>query len=145
VTGILESTGQALLYGVVGLVVMAVGFIALDLVTPGKLFHVVWRDRNRGAAVLLGSQSVAVGLVIMEAIRASESEQGLGYGLISTLLYGLAGVVVMTLVGIVIGLFTPGQMGAVVLEDGDARPHPAAWVQAGMYLGTGFMVGAAIS
>ncbi|WP_217242205.1 DUF350 domain-containing protein [Streptomyces sp. AC555_RSS877] len=144
-TEIFESTGQSLLYGVVGLVVMAVGFIALDLVTPGKLYHVVWTDRNRGAAVLLGSQSVAVGLVIMKAIEASESEQGLGYGLISTLLYGLAGVLVMTIVGIVIGVVTPGQMGAVVLDDQDSRPHPAAWVQAGMYLGTGFMVGAAIS
>ncbi|MEU0672142.1 DUF350 domain-containing protein [Streptomyces sp. NPDC006172] len=144
-TEILESTGQALLYGAVGLAVMAVGFIALDLVTPGKLFHVVWTDRNRGAAVLLGSQSLAVGLVIMEAIQASESEQGVGRGLLSTLLYGLAGVLVMTVVGIVIGLFTPGQMGAVVLDDREDRPHPAAWVQAGMYLGTAFMVGAALS
>ncbi|MEV6108169.1 DUF350 domain-containing protein [Streptomyces sp. NPDC051940] len=145
-TEIFESTGQALLYGVVGLAVMAVGFIALDLVTPGKLYHVVWTDRNRGAAVLLGSQSVAVGLVIMEAIRASESEQGLGYGLVSTLLYGLAGVLVMTVVGVVIGVLTPGQMGAQVLQDAeDGRPHPAAWVQAGMYLGTAFMVGAALS
>lgn len=144
-TEIFESTGQALLYGVVGLAVMAVGFIALDLVTPGKLFHVVWTDRNRGAAVLLGSQSIAVGLVIMEAIRASESEEGLGYGLVSTLLYGL-GVLVMTLVGIVIGHLTPGQMGAVALDDSsDGRPHPAAWVQAGMYLGTALMVGAALS
>ncbi|GKQ35020.1 DUF350 domain-containing protein [Streptomyces sp. A012304] len=144
-TEIFESTGQALLYGVVGLAVMAAGFLALDLVTPGKLFHVVWTDRNRGAAVLLGSQSVAVGLVIMEAIRASESEQGLGQGLVSTLLYGLAGVLVMTVVGIVIGLLTPGQMGAMVLDDQDGRPHPGAWVQAGMYLGTAFMVSAALS
>ncbi|MET9130878.1 DUF350 domain-containing protein [Streptomyces antibioticus] len=144
-TEILESTGQALLYGVVGLVVMTAGFLALDLVTPGKLFHVVWTDRNRGAAVLLGSQSVSVGLVIMAAIRASESEQGLGYGLVSTLLYGLAGVLVMTVVGIVIGLLTPGRMGAVVLDDQDGRPHPGAWVQAAMYLGTAVMVGAALS
>ncbi|MFC7220330.1 DUF350 domain-containing protein [Streptomyces polyrhachis] len=144
-TDILESAGQALLYGVVGLAVMAVGFVALDLVTPGKLFHVVWNERNRGAAVLLGSQSIAVGLVIDQAIRASESEQGLGYGLFSTLLYGLAGVAVMTVVGIVIGLLTPGRMGATVLDDTEGRPHPAAWVQAGMYLGTAFMVGAALS
>ncbi|MFJ6727800.1 DUF350 domain-containing protein [Streptomyces sp. NPDC091281] len=144
-TEIFESTGQALLYGVVGLVVMAAGFLALDLVTPGKLFHVVWADRNRGAAVLLGSQSLAVGLVVMEAIRASESEQGLGHGLVSTLLYGLAGVLVMTVVGIVIGVLTPGRMGATVFDDEDGRPHPAAWVQAGMYLGTAAMVGAALS
>ncbi|MFD4832579.1 DUF350 domain-containing protein [Streptomyces sp. SID4919] len=142
---IFESAGIALLYGLVGFVVMAVGFVALDLVTPGKLFHVVWTERNRGAAVLLAGQTVAIGLVIEQSIRASESELGLGQGLASTLLYGLAGVVVMTLISLVVGLMTPGRMGAVVLDDNGDRPHPAAWVQAAMYLGTAFMVGAAVS
>ncbi|MER5491575.1 DUF350 domain-containing protein [Streptomyces sp. LE64] len=144
-TEIFESAGTALLYGLVGFVVMAAGFVALDLVTPGKLFHVVWTERNRGAAVLLAGQTVAIGLVIEQSIRASESEQGLEYGLVSTLLYGLAGVVVMTVISLVVGLLTPGRLGAVVLEDNDGRPHPAAWVQAAMYLGTAFMVGAAVS
>ncbi|WP_175410723.1 DUF350 domain-containing protein [Streptomyces sp. TRM64462] len=142
---ILDSAGIAVLYGLVGFVVMAVGFIALDLVTPGKLFHVVWAERNRGAAVLLAGQTVAIGLVIEQSIRASESEQGLGLGLASTLLYGLAGVVVMTLISFVVGLLTPGRLGAAVLEDSGDRPHPAAWVQAALYIGTAFMVGAAVS
>lgn len=142
---ILESAGTALLYGLVGFVVMAVGFIALDLTTPGKLVHVVWTERNRGAAVLLAGQTIAIGLVIDQSIRASESEQGLDYGLFSTLLYGLAGVAVMTLVSCVVGLLTPGRLGAAVLDDDGGRPHPAAWVQAAMYIGTAFMVGAAVS
>ncbi|MEU9335704.1 DUF350 domain-containing protein [Streptomyces sp. NPDC048290] len=144
-TEIFESAGTALLYGLVGFVVMGVGFVALDLVTPGKLFHVVWSERNRGAAVLLAGQTIAIGLVIEQSIRASESEQGLGYGLVSTLLYGLAGVVVMTLASFVVGLLAPGRMGATVLEDNGDHPHPAAWVQAALYLGTAFMVGAAVS
>ncbi|MEV0219059.1 DUF350 domain-containing protein [Streptomyces sp. NPDC050704] len=142
---ILESAGTALLYGLAGFVVMAVGFIALDLVTPGKLVHVVWTERNRGAAVLLAGQTVAIGLVVDQSIRSSESEEGLGYGLFSTLLYGLAGVAVMTLISCIVGLLTPGRMGAAVLDDNGDRPHPAAWVQAAMYIGTAFMVGAAVS
>ncbi|AZK97156.1 MULTISPECIES: DUF350 domain-containing protein [Streptomyces] len=142
---IFESAGTALLYGLVGFVVMAAGFIALDLVTPGKLFHVVWSERNRGAAVLLAGQTLAIGLVIEESIRASESEQGLGYGLVSTLLYGMAGVVVMTVISLVVGLLTPGRLGAAALEDNGGRPHPAAWVMAATYLGAAFMVGAAVS
>nr|WP_202489011.1 DUF350 domain-containing protein [Streptomyces sp. SID5473] len=134
-----------MLYGLVGFVVMAAGFIALDLVTPGKLFHVVWSERNRGAAVLLAGQTLAIGLVIEESIRASESEQGLGYGLVSTLLYGMAGVVVMTVISLVVGLLTPGRLGAAALEDNGGRPHPAAWVMAATYLGAAFMVGAAVS
>ncbi len=141
----MESAGISLLYGLVGFTVMAVGFVALDLATPGKLVHVVWTERNRGAAVLLAGQTLAIGLVIDQAIRASESEQGLGLGLLSTLLYGLAGVAVMTLVSVVVGLLTPGRLGEAVLDDQGDRPHPAAWVQAAMYLGTAFMVGAALS
>lgn len=142
---ILESAGTALLYGLAGFVVMAVGFIALDLVTPGKLVHVVWTERNRGAAVLLAGQTVAIGLVVDQSIRSSESEQGLGYGLLSTVIYGLAGVAVMTLISCIVGLLTPGRMGAAMLDDNGDRPHPAAWVQAAMYIGTAFMVGAAVS
>ncbi|MGA5555457.1 DUF350 domain-containing protein [Streptomyces lavendulocolor] len=142
---IFESAGIALLYGMVGFVVMTVGFIALDLVTPGKLVHVVWTERNRGAAVLLAGQTIAIGLVIEQSIRASESELGLSQGLFSTLLYGLAGVVVMTLISVVVGLLTPGRLGHAVLDDNGTSPHPAAWVQAAMYLGTAFMVGAAVS
>jgi uncharacterized membrane protein YjfL (UPF0719 family) len=145
VAEIFESAGTALLYGMVGFVVMAVGFIALDLVTPGKLVHVVWTERNRGAAVLLAGQTIAIGLVIEQSIRASESELGLTEGLFSTLLYGLAGVVVMTLISVVVGLLTPGRLGHAVLDDNGTSPHPAAWVQAAMYLGTAFMVGAAVS
>jgi uncharacterized membrane protein YjfL (UPF0719 family) len=145
VAEIFESAGVALLYGLVGFIVMAVGFIALDLVTPGKLVHVVWTERNRGAAVLLAGQTIAIGLVIDQSIRASESEQGLGLGLASTLLYGLSGVVVMTFIAVVVGLLTPGRLGHAVLDDNGDRPHPAAWVQASMYIGTAFMVGAAVS
>ncbi len=142
---IIESAGEAVLYGVVGFAVMAVAFYALDLVTPGHLAKVVWQERNKGAAVVLGGEMLGVGWVIAEAIRASESEEGLGYGLLSTGLYGLAGVVVMTLVFAVIGAITPGPMGAMVLEDQDGRPHPAAWVQGAVYVGTALMVGAALS
>ncbi|ARQ70899.1 DUF350 domain-containing protein [Streptomyces marincola] len=142
---IFQSAGEAVLYGVVGFAVMAVAFCALDLVTPGHLAKVVWKDRNKGAAVVLGGEMLGVGWVIAQAVRASESEDGLGYGLLSTGLYGLAGVLVMTLAFAVVGAITPGPMGAMVLEDQDDRPHPAAWVQGAVYVGTALMVGAALS
>ncbi|MFR9675522.1 DUF350 domain-containing protein [Streptomyces sp. TR06-5] len=142
---IFEQAGIALLYGLVGFAVMVLGFIVLDVATPGKLAAVVWTERNKGAAVVLGGQMVGIGWVIAQAIGASESEAGLGYGLFSTLLYGVAGVVMMTLVFIMVALLTPGRLGATVFEDDGGRPHPAAWVQAAMYLGTALMVGAALA
>lgn len=142
---IFESTGIVLAYGLVGAVVMALGYLALDLVTPRKLTQLIWTERNRGAAVVLAGQLLGVGIVINAAIYASESQDGLGYGLFSTLLYGLAGVVVMTAVFAVVGIVTPGKMGATVLEDEDGRPHPAAWVQGAMYLATALMLAAALA
>ncbi|MEV1006012.1 DUF350 domain-containing protein [Streptomyces sp. NPDC049881] len=142
---IFESAGQTLAYGGVGLLVMAVAFGALDLVTPGNLAKIVAR-RNKGAAIVLAGQMLGVGIVIQQAILASESEDGLDYGLVSTGVYGLAGVVVMTVVFAIVGIVTPGRMGAAVLEDDeDGRPHPIAWVQGTMYVGTALMVGAALS
>lgn len=142
---IFESGGIALLYGLVGFVVMVLGFVVLDLLTPGKLTHVVWKERNKGAAIVLGGQMLAVGWVVAKAIGASESEAGLQYGLFSTLLYGLAGVVMMTLAFLLVAVLTPGKLGATVFQDEDGRPHPAAWVQTAVYLGTAVMVGAALS
>ncbi|HET6635807.1 MAG TPA: DUF350 domain-containing protein [Streptomyces sp.] len=144
-TYIFEQAGIALLYGLVGFGVMGLGFVALDLVTPGKLGAVVWTDRNKGAAVVLGGQMLGLGYVVAQAIGASESEEGLGYGLLSTLVYGIAGVIIMLLVFGLVGIATPGKMGATVLEDPDGRPHPAAWVQAATYLGTALMIGAALT
>ncbi|MDT0270710.1 DUF350 domain-containing protein [Streptomyces sp. DSM 44915] len=142
---IFQSAGEALLYGLIGFLVMGLGFVALDLVTPRRLADVVWRERNRGAAVVLGGQMLGVGLVVTKAIGASESEDGLGYGLLSTGVYGVVGVLLMTAVFALVGLLAPGPMGAAIFEDRDERPHPAAWVQAVTYVGTGLMVGAALS
>lgn len=142
---IFESAGIALLYGLVGFVVMVLGFVVLDLVTPGKLAHVVWGERNKGAAIVLGGQMLALGWVVAKAIATSESQAGLGDGLVSTLLYGLAGVVMMTLAFVTVAVLTPGKLGATVFDDEGGRPHPAAWVQAAVYLGTAVMVGAALT
>ncbi|GAB2913836.1 DUF350 domain-containing protein [Streptomyces mayteni] len=142
---ILESAGQALLYGLVGFGVMAVAFVALDLLTPGHLAKQVWVERSKGASILLAGQMLGVGIVLRSAIGASESEDGLDEGLLSTALYGLAGVALMTLVFAVVAALTPGRRGAAVMQDQDGHPHPAAWVHGAMYVGTALMVGAAVS
>ncbi|MBB0247319.1 DUF350 domain-containing protein [Streptomyces alkaliphilus] len=142
---IIESAGVVLAYGVAGFAVMALGYLALDLVTPRRLSSLIWTERNVGAAIVMSGQMIGVGLVVAAAINASEFQRGLGVGLVSTLIYGLAGVIVMTLVFALVGILTPGRMGATVLEDRDGRPHPAAWVQGAMYIATAVMLTAALS
>ncbi|MCF2437011.1 hypothetical protein LV779_34805 [Streptomyces thinghirensis] len=95
-TEIFESASQALLYGVVGLAVMAVGFVALDLVTPASSSTWCGGTATRGGRA--AGQPVRRGGSGHHGGHPGERVgTGLGQGLLSTLLYGLAGVLVMTL------------------------------------------------
>ena len=57
VSGDLLSQGvvATLLYFVIGFGVLGLGFLALDLITPGNLRAQVYTDRNPNAAILLGA------------------------------------------------------------------------------------------
>ena len=55
------------------------------------------------------------------------SEDTLAAGLLSTLGYGLLGLVVMAVAFVVLDLATPGRLGDILSEP---EPHPAAWVSA---------------
>lgn len=137
---ILQEAGIGLAYGVVGIALMGLGFVLVDLLTPGKLSKLIWTDRNVGAAAVLGAQLLGVGLIVSTAILSSEG--GFGTGLASTLIYGLIGIVLMGLAFLVIDLVTPGKLGETVVE---AQTHPAAWVVAAGYLSIAGIVAAAIS
>ncbi|GAB3426150.1 DUF350 domain-containing protein [Flindersiella endophytica] len=137
---ILQEAGIGLAYGVVGIALMGLGFVLVDLLTPGKLSKLIWTDRNVGAAAVLGAQLLGVGLIVATAILSSEG--GFGTGLASTLIYGLIGILLMGLAFLVIDLVTPGKLGDTVVE---TQTHPAAWVVAAAYLSIAGIVAAAIS
>jgi uncharacterized membrane protein YjfL (UPF0719 family) len=137
---ILQEAGIGLAYGVVGIALMGLGFVLVDLLTPGKLSKLIWTDRNVGAAAVLGAQLLGVGLIVSTAILSSEG--GFGTGLASTLIYGLIGIVLMGLAFLVIDLVTPGKLGETIVE---AQTHPAAWVVAAAYVSIAGIVAAAIS
>jgi uncharacterized membrane protein YjfL (UPF0719 family) len=137
---ILQEAGIGLAYGVVGIALMGLGFVLVDLLTPGKLSKLIWTDRNIGAAAVLSAQLLGVGLIVSTAILSSEG--GFATGLASTLIYGLIGILLMGLAFLVIDLVTPGKLGETIVE---AQAHPAAWVVAAAYLSIAGIVAAAIS
>jgi len=57
----LESVLQVLAYSGVGLVVLAAGFVVLDLLTPGKLGQLVM-EGNPGAGLMTATSLVSLGL-----------------------------------------------------------------------------------
>lgn len=140
---ILQESVAGALYGLVGIAVLGLGYLMVELVTPGRLGRLIWVDRNRGAAVVLSTALIAVAAIVSTAILSSES--GLGAGLASTFVYGVVGLVMMSAVFGIIGVMTPGKLGETVLDDKDGKAHPAAWTVGATYIAVAAVVAAAIS
>jgi uncharacterized membrane protein YjfL (UPF0719 family) len=145
---IIREGAAALAYGAVGIVLMALGYVVVDLITPGKLGHLIWAERNRGAGLLLAAKLTGVGAIITTAILASE--EGLGEGLVSTGVYGLLGILLMAVAFFALDVLTPGKLGEMVVEadaaaGSQAGIHPACWVAASADLVAAAIVAAAIS
>lgn len=129
-----------LAYGVVGVVLMAVGYVLVDVATPGKLHELIWINRNRNAALLLASNLAGVGTIVVAAIAASADDFVLG--LVGAAAYGILGLVIMAAAFLLLDMATPGKLGEILV---DPEPHPAVWVSAVVHLATGAIIAAAIS
>ncbi|MFG1657766.1 DUF350 domain-containing protein [Micromonospora chersina] len=129
-----------LAYGVVGVALMAVGYVLVDVATPGKLHELIWTERNRNAALLLASNLAGVGIIVVAAIAASADDFALG--LVGAAAYGILGLVIMAAAFLLLDMATPGKLGEILV---DPEPHPAVWVSAVVHLATGAIIAAAIS
>jgi uncharacterized membrane protein YjfL (UPF0719 family) len=136
---VFTEVGVAATYGLVGLVLMAVGFALVDVLTPGNLREQVWVQRNRNASILLASNLLGVGIIVATAIAASENDWAMG--LVSTLAYGILGLVLMGLSFVVIDAVTPGKLGAMLIAE---EPHPAVYVNGASHLAVAAIVAVSI-
>ncbi|REE95990.1 uncharacterized protein DUF350 [Thermomonospora umbrina] len=144
---IVEEGGAALAYGGVGVALLALGFLVVEITTPGRLGHQIWTEGNRGAALILAAKLAGVGAIVTTAIVTSED--GLADGLVGTVAYGVLGIIVMTLAFYLLDLLTPGSLGATVVgnegESASGQMAPACWVVAVTDLAIAAIVAAAIS
>lgn len=129
-----------LAYGVVGVALMAIGYLLVDLATPGRLRELIWADRNRNAALLLASNLAGVGIIVVSAILASDDD--FVDGIVGASAYGLLGLVLMAVAFLLLDAVTPGRLGEILV---DPEPHPAVWVSAVVHLATGGIIAAAIT
>jgi uncharacterized membrane protein YjfL (UPF0719 family) len=142
VSGDLLSQGviASLLYFVVGIAVLGLGFLALDLITPGNLRRQVYTDRNPNAAILLGANHLALAIIVVTAIATSADS--LGQGLIDSAVYGLLGVVLQAVALRLLDAFVPGHLRNLVNEP---RMSGAAWAVGISLLAIGAVNAAALS
>jgi hypothetical protein len=131
---------QSVVFGLTGIALMAVGFVVVDMLTPGRLRELIWHQRSGNAALLLAANQVGIALIVFTAIFTSYDD--FGKGLASTALFGLIGIALMGLAFLVLDWLTPGKLGEVIAE---IEPHPAARVAAASHFGAALIVCACIA
>jgi uncharacterized membrane protein YjfL (UPF0719 family) len=139
VSDVFSEVGIAATYGLVGLVLMALGFVLVDVLTPGNLREQVWVQRNRNAAILLASNLLGVGIIVATAIAASQGNWA--EGLLSTAAYGILGLVLMGVSFVVIDAVTPGRLGEMLMQQ---EANPAVYVSAASHISVSAIVAVAI-
>jgi hypothetical protein len=100
-----RGAGAIFLYAIVGLVLMLIGFYAIDLTTPGPLRKMV--DAGKPNAIIVAAAGmVSMALIVVLAIYASSGN--LLEGLAGSAVFGLAGiiaqVVMMRIATVAIGI-----------------------------------------
>jgi hypothetical protein len=137
---LLEGAGRSIVFGGVGIGLMAVGFLLVDLLTPGKLRDLIWVEKNPNAALLLAANQIGIAAIVFTAIFTSY--ENFGEGLLSTAIFGLIGIAVMGLAFLVLDWMTPGKLGEVICTP---ERHPGATVSAASHFGAALIICACIA
>jgi uncharacterized membrane protein YjfL (UPF0719 family) len=60
---------NTLLYAGIGMLVFVVGFVILDLLTPGKLWEEIHDRKNNAVAIFAGSIALGLAIIVAAAIH----------------------------------------------------------------------------
>jgi hypothetical protein len=137
---LLSGAGRSIVFGLLGIGLMALGFVLVDLLTPGKLRMLIWVDKNPNAALLLAANQLGIAAIVFTAIFTSYDD--FGQGLLSTLIFGIIGIAVMGFAFVVLDWLTPGKLGDVICTP---ERHPGAMVSAASHFGAALIVCACIA
>ncbi len=141
VKDLVSDMGIALLFGLVGIVLLVVGYKVIDLLTPGDLGRQLCEDRNRNAGVIVSAGVLSIGIIVTSAIVAADGDLGKGLG--QSAGFGLVGILLLAVAFAVIDAFTPGRLGDIVM--GEEGHEPMVFVTGAALLSVGAIVAAAIS
>ena len=129
-----------LLYGAEGIALMAIGYVVIDLLTPGNLGKIMVEQRNRDAGIITGAALLGIGIIVTVAIFSAEGN--LGQGLAQAGGYGLVGILLMGVAFRVIDVLTPDRLGHIVMSNED---HPVTYMISASLVVVGAILAAAIS
>lgn len=130
--------GAILLYAVLGVLLMLLGFFAVDLTTPGPLNRQV-RAGLPNAVLVTAAGMVGIALIVVVSIDVASGS--LLDGLLTTLIFGVVGVVAQVLAARLLEWVTGIDMGAVLAAE---TVRPQAWLVAAVHVALGLVVAVAI-
>ena len=133
-----RGVGAILLYAVLGVLLMLLGFYAVDLTTPGKLNQMV-RDGFPNAVLVTSAGMVSMAFIVVVAIYTSTGS--LIEGMLLSLVFGLVGIVAQVGGVRLLEWVTGIDIGAVLAAD---RIRPQAFVVSAAHLALGLVVAVAI-
>jgi uncharacterized membrane protein YjfL (UPF0719 family) len=137
---VLASIGYAVAYTGVGILLLVVGAIALDLLTPGRLARHIYEERSVNAAIALAAGFLGQGAIAFSTIWTNATS-GFGRALTYTVVFGLIGIALQVVAFVVLDLLTPGKLGATLME---VPFHPASLVTGAATLAVSAIIVASI-
>jgi hypothetical protein len=152
-TDLLNALLHGAVYAVVGGALVVLAYYVLDLLTPGHLgTHLLGDVRDDAgtaaggpsysAAVVASAWLVGVAAVVFTAIWTN-GETSLGMALLWTVVFGLLGILLNSVMLVAIDAVTPGDLRAIVCTPG--RAVPLAYVAASTALAVSAVVAASIA
>ncbi|BBY96820.1 DUF350 domain-containing protein [Mycolicibacterium fallax] len=133
-----HGASAIVLYTIVGIALMVLGFFVIDWTTPGPLRRLVQAGRPNAAAVTAAGMG-SMALIVVLAIYASTGD--LAGGLVNTLVFGLLGIVAQAVLVRLVEAVTGIDLGTMLAAE---RFTPEVLVVVAAYLGVALIVAAAI-
>jgi uncharacterized membrane protein YjfL (UPF0719 family) len=137
---LLASIGYAVAYTGVGILLLVVGAVALDLLTPGHLARHIYEERSINAGIALAAGFIGQGAIAFTTIWTNATS-GFGTALGYTVVFGLIGIALQVVAFVVLDLLTPGKLGATLMQ---VPFHPASLVTAAATLAVSAIIVASI-
>ena len=136
----LASIGYAVAYTGVGILLLVVGAVALDLLTPGHLAKHIYEERSVNAGIALAAGFLGQGAIAFATIWTNATS-GFGTALGYTVVFGLIGIALQVIAFLVLDLLTPGKLGELLMQPSF---HPASLVSAASTLAVSAIIVASI-
>ena len=136
----LASIGYAVVYTAVGILLLVVGAVALDLLTPGHLARHIYQERSVNAGIALSAGFLGQGAIAFTTIWTNATS-GFGTALADTVVFGLVGIALQVVAFLVLDLLTPGKLGHMLVQ---VPFHPASLVTAAATLAVSAIIVASI-